>query len=143
MASLPPRKRSSSLLPRVWRSSYGVNNKHLARILIEDAPPHKIGKKPSVYVNRLLMRFFSVPAAISALADVGIIPGEGEGSPVTVQLDFQRLPEEVIPQIIQLIAAPSKMKMSKYIKNGQARNGFEFQVSDKDLEGDEYDYAAS
>lgn len=91
------------------------------------------------------MRFFSVPAALSALADVGIIPGEGDGeqAPVTIQLDFQRLPEEVIPQIINLIAAPTKMKMSKYIKNGQARNGFEFQIGDKDLEGEDYDYAAS
>lgn len=89
------------------------------------------------------MRFFSVPAALSALADVGIIPGEGEGSPVTIQLDFQRLPEEVIPQIINLIASPTKMKMSKYVKNGQARNGFEFQIGEKDLQGDEFDYAVS
>ena len=35
------------------------------------------------------------------------------------------------------------MKMTKYTKNGQARNGFEFQIGDNDLEGDEYDYAAS
>lgn len=120
-----------------------MNEKHVARILIEDAAPGKIGKKPSVFVNRMIMRFFSVPSALSALADVGIIPGEGEGAPVTIQLDFQRLPEEVIPQIINLIAAPTKMKMSKYVKNGQARNGFEFQVGDKDLEGDDYEYAAS
>lgn len=90
----------------------------------------------------MLMRFFSTPAAIAALADVGIIPGEESGAPVTIQLDFQRLPEEVIPQIINLIASPTKMKMSKYVKNGQARNGFEFQIGDKDLDGDDYDYAA-
>lgn len=120
-----------------------MNARQVARILVEDALPSKIGKKPSVFVNRMIMRFFSVPSAISALADVGIIPSEEEGSPVTIQLDFQRLPEEVIPQIINLIASPTKMKMSKYVKNGQARNGFEFQIGDKDLEGDDYDYAAS
>lgn len=120
-----------------------MNYGSIAKLLVEEATPHKIGKKPSVFVNRLIMRFFSVPSALSALADVGIIPGEDEKSPVTVQLDFQRLPPEVIPQIIQLIAAPTKMKMSKYTKNGQARNGFEFEISDADLKGDDYDYAAS
>lgn len=118
-----------------------MNEKQVARILVEDASPTKIGKKPSVFVNRMIMRFFSTPAALSALSDVGIIPGEKTESPVTIQLDFQRLPEEVIPQIINLIASPTKMKMSKYVKNGQARNGFEFQIGDKDLEGDDYDYA--
>lgn len=129
--------------PPISRRSYSVNERQVARILVEDASPQKIGKKPSVFVNRMIMRFFSVPAALSALADVGIIPGEGEGSPVTIQLDFQRLPEEVIPQIINLIASPTKMKMSKYVKNGQARNGFEFQIGEKDLQGDEFDYAVS
>ena len=120
-----------------------MNEKHAARILLEDASPTKIGKKPSVFVNRLIMRFFSVPAALSALADVGIMPGEGDGAPVTIQLDFQRLPPEVVPQIIELIGAPTPMKMSKYVKNGQARNGFEFTIGDKDLEGEDYDYAVS
>ena len=119
-----------------------MNEKQVARILVEDATPAKIGKKPSVFVNRMIMRFFSTPAALAALADVGIIPGEETNSPVTIQLDFQRLPEEVIPQIINLISSPTKMKMSRYTKHGQARNGFEFQISDKDLEGDDYDYAA-
>ena len=115
----------------------------IAKLLVEEATPHKIGKKPSVFINRLIMRFFSVPAALAALSDVGIVPGEGDNAPVTVQLDFQRLPPEVIPQLIELIACPTKMKMTKYTKNGQARNGFEFQIGDNDLEGDEYDYAAS
>ena len=120
-----------------------MNVKRAARILVEEASPIKIGKKPSVYINRMIMRFFSVPAALSALADIGIIPGEKEDSPVTIQLDFHKLPEEVIPQIVNLIASPTKMKMSRYIKQGQARQGFEFQVGEKDLEGDDYDYAAS
>ena len=117
----------------------------IAKLLIEDAAPAKIGQKQSVFVNRMIMRFFSVPAALSALADVGIIRengGEEEGS-VIVQLDFQRLPEDVIPQIVNLIAAPGQMKMTRYVKNGQARNGFEFTLHPDDLKGDEYDYAAS
>ena len=120
-----------------------MTEKHVARILIEDAAPSKIGKKPSVFVDRMVMRFYSVPAALSALAGIGIIPGDDTKSPVVIQLDFQRLPEEVIPQIINLIASPTRMKMMKYVKNGQARHGFEFEIGDKDLAGDDYDYAAS
>ena len=120
-----------------------MNERHAARIIVEDASPSRIGNKPSVFVNRMIMRFFSVPAALAALSDIGIIPGKDEKSPVTIQLDFQRLPEEVIPQIITLIAAPTKLKMSKYVKSGQARNGFEFQISDSDLKGDDYDYASA
>lgn len=129
----------------VGTRSYDVNERHAARILVEEASPTAIGKKPSVFVSRMIMRFFSVPAALAALADVGIIPGadEEKSAPVTIQLDFQRLPEEVIPQIVNLIAAPTPMKYSRYVKNGQARNGFEFQISDKDLVGDDYDYAVS
>ena len=115
-----------------------------AQILVEEASPMRIGQKQSVFVNRMIMRFFSVPAALSALADVGIIKEDDkEDSPVTIQLDFQRLPEDVIPQIINLIASPSPMKMTKYIKNGQARNGFEFQLRSQDFPGDDYDYASS
>jgi hypothetical protein len=114
----------------------------IATLLVEEATPQKIGQKESVFVNRMIMRFFSVPAALSALADVGIIKEEGDG-PTTIQLDFQRLPEDVIPQIINLIAPPGKMTMTKYVKNGQARNGFEFELHPNDLKGDDYDYASS
>ena len=120
-----------------------MNERHAARILVEDAAPSLVGKKPSVFVNRMIMRFFSVPAAIAALSDIGIITGSTDDAPVTIQLDFQKLPEEVIPQIINLISAPTKMHMKKYIKNGQARHGFEFEISDKDLSGDDYDYAVA
>lgn len=120
-----------------------MNERHAALIIVEEASPNKIGKKPSVFVNRMIMRFFSVPAVLAALSDIGIIPREDGKSAVTVQLDFQKLPDEVIPQIISLIAAPTKMKMSRYIKNGQARLGFEFQIDDNDLGGEDYDYAVS
>lgn len=115
-----------------------------AQILVEEAAPLKIGQKQSVFVNRMVMRFFSVPAALSALADIGIIKeDDSEEGPVTIQLDFQRLPEDVIPQIVNLIAPPGPMKMTKYVKNGQARNGFEFQLRAQDFPGDDYDYASS
>ena len=120
-----------------------ITFERIAKIMQEDSAPSQVGHKTSVFVNRLLMRIFSVPAILSSLADVGVI-GENKpngGGKTTIQLDFQRLPEEAIPTVINLIAAPVPMRMLKYVKNGQARNGFEFQVSEADLPCDDYEMA--
>ena len=115
----------------------------MARILIEDASPDKVGAKTSVFINRLMMRLFTVPSVLQALSDVGVVPCDEENgaNKTTVQLDFQKLPEEALPVVVNLIASPSKLRMLKYVKNGQARNGFEFDLNEDDLPGDEYDVA--
>jgi len=90
-----------------------------------------------------MMRLFSVPSLLQALADVGIAPCEesnGKGK-TTIQLDFQKLPEEAIPVLVNLIASPTNVKMLRYVKSGQARHGFEFVLKEEDLPGDEYDVA--
>jgi hypothetical protein len=108
-------------------------------MLQEDATPEKVGKKTSTFISRLMMRLFSVPSLIQALADVGIAKSDKNGNITTVQLDFQKLPQEVIPILINLVAAPSPTKMYRYVKRGQARNGFAFDVDEDGLPGDEYE----
>ena len=120
-----------------------ISYERIAKIMMEDAAPSQVGPKTSVFVNRLLMRIFSVPSVLSSLADIGVI-GENKpngGGHTTIQLDFQRLPEEAIPTVINLIASPVPMRMLKYVKNGQARNGFEFEISETDLPCDDYEMA--
>ena len=110
----------------------------------EDAAPSQVGPKTSVFINRLMMRMFSVPSILSSLSDVGIVAEENAqgGGQTTIQLDFQRLPEEAITVVINLISSPVPMKMMKYVKNGQARNGFEFKLSENDIPCDDYEVAS-
>lgn len=117
-----------------------MREKQLARILVEDVS--KINKKVGVYINRLLLRIFSVPALQAYLSNVNLVHDDEDGNkPVTIQLDFQRLPEEVLPQMLKLIAAPRQPRLLKYVKDGAARTGVEIEVKPEDFGGEEYDYA--
>jgi hypothetical protein len=101
-----------------------------------------LNKKISVYLNRLLLRIFSVPSLMTYLADVmPVTDPEGEEGAVRIQLDFLRLPDEIIPQLERLIAAPGKLKWFKYVKDGSARTGVEVPVEPDDLQGADYDYS--
>lgn len=60
---------------------------------------------------------------------------------VILQLSFRRLPREVIPPLVRLIAAPREPKLSRYTKDGSARIGFELKLKPSDFAGDEFDYA--
>jgi hypothetical protein len=102
-----------------------------------------LDKKVNVFLNRLLLRIFSVPSLMTYLADVMPVKdaeSDDEGA-VDVQLDFLRLPDEIIPQLERLIAAPHKLKWYKYVKDGSARTGVVVPVAPDDMEGSEYDYA--
>lgn len=101
-----------------------------------------LDKKVTVFLNRLLLRIFSVPSLMTYLDGVAPIKDtEGEEGAVKIQLDFLRLPDEIIPQLERLLAAPSKPKYFKYVKNGSARVGVELSINPEDLEGADYDYA--
>jgi hypothetical protein len=101
-----------------------------------------LNKKISVYLNRLLLRIFSVPSLMTYLADVmPVADPDGEEGAVRIQLDFLRLPDEIIPQLERLIAAPNKLKWYKYVKDGSARTGVEVPVAPDDLQGADYDYS--
>jgi hypothetical protein len=119
-----------------------VTEKRLAKILVEGPESSNLNKKVQVFLNRLLLRIFSVPALMNFLVDVRPIPDEeaGEGA-VKIQLDFMRLPEEIRPELERLVAAPDSARFLKYVKDGEARTGVEISISPKDLEGSAYDYA--
>lgn len=118
-----------------------MTEKRLAEILVEGASQN-VAKKVSVFLNRLLLRIFSVPALMNFLVDVRSVPDEenGDGA-VKIQLDFMRLPEEIRPELKRLLAAPRGEKFFKYVKDGEARTGVEISVGPDDLEGKAYDYA--
>lgn len=103
----------------------------------------KLNKKITVFLNRLLLRIFSVPSLMTYLADVMPIrdPESDEEGAVRIQLDFLRLPDEIIPQLERLIASPHKLKWFKYVKDGSARTGVEVPIAPDDLEGADYDYS--
>jgi hypothetical protein len=60
---------------------------------------------------------------------------------VTIQLDFQKLPEEAIEPLKKLIASPNEVRFFKFIKKGAAHIGLAFDLSPDDMPGEEFDYA--
>ena len=117
-----------------------MTEKHVAQFLIEDASENRLGKRASVFVNRMMLRFFSSPPVLVNLTGVNLIHGDGPDD-LTVQLEFHRLPEEVISDVVKLVSAPSEIKQLKYVRNGTARTGFEFKLSEQVLSADEYELA--
>jgi len=101
------------------------------------------GEKVSAVANRIALQVFSVPSLQSFLADYAVVStGRGDGS-VRIQLDFLKLPKEIIPELEKLLSVDhfKNHKLVKYIKNGQARTGLEIEVTPKELPGTAYDYA--
>ena len=99
--------------------------------------------KLSVLSTRILLQVFSVPSLMAYLADAAVVPtGKPDGS-VKVQLDFLKLPKEILPDLERLLSTDyfKDHKLMKYIKNGQARTGLEIEVAPKELPGTAYDYA--
>jgi hypothetical protein len=111
----------------------------------DDLPADKSSarEKISAITNRIALQVFSVPSLQSFLADYAVVStGRDDGS-VKVQLDFLKLPKEIIPELEKLLTVDmfKDHKLVKYIKNGQARTGLEIEVTPKDLPGSPYDYA--
>lgn len=103
----------------------------------------KLDPKIQTLANRIFLQIYSVPSLQACLADASVNPtGEPDGS-VKIQLDFLKLPKEVLPDLQRLLSTDffKDHKLVKYIKNGQARTGLEIKVTPKELPGDPYDYA--
>ena len=103
----------------------------------------KLDPKIKTLANRIFLQVYSVPSLQACLADASVNPtGDPDGS-VKIQLDFLKLPKEVLPDLERLLSTDfyKNHKLVKYIKNGQARTGLEIQVTPKELPGTEYDYA--
>jgi hypothetical protein len=139
----------SPIVERHFGAAPGAMNMLLARGAGQGGPDEQgargnnLNKKVNVFLNRLLLRIYSVPSLMTYLADVMPVknPESDDEGAVNIQLDFLRLPDEIIPQLERLIAAPHKLKWFKYVKDGSARTGVEVPVSPEDLEGETYDYA--
>lgn len=119
----------------------------LAQCLIERLPQQldKAGadEKMSAVANRIALQVFSVPSLQSFLADYAVVAtGRDDGS-VKIQLDFLKLPKEIIPELEKLLSVEQfkDHRLVKYIKNGQARTGLEIEVTPKDMPGSPYNYA--
>lgn len=118
-----------------------------ARLLIEDLPRqlNKAGadEKVSAVTNRIALQIASVPSLQAFLSDYAVVStGRDDGS-VKVQMDFLKLPKEIIPELEKLLSVDyyRNHRLVKYIKNGQARTGVEIEITPKDLPGSPYDYS--
>jgi hypothetical protein len=100
-----------------------------------------VDKKIAVYLNRLLLRIFSVPALMSYLSDVALFPTGTKDGECKIQLVFHKLPDEVHPQMLRLFAAPGEAKLFKFVDKNQARTGVEMVVKPDDFGGEDIDYA--
>ena len=119
-----------------------------ARLLIEDVPNQlkDVGADPKVsaVANRMAMLINSVPSLQSFLADFGVYSDDkNKDGSVRVQMDFLKLPKEIIPELEKLLSVDQYKahRIVKYIKNGQARTGLEIEINPKDLPGEAYDYS--
>lgn len=118
-----------------------------ARFLIEDLPnalkDAGSNEKVSAVANRIALQVFSVPSLQAFLADYAVVGTGREDGSVKIQLDFLKLPKEIVPELEKLLSVEyfKDHRLVKYIKNGQARTGLEIEVTPKDLPGSPYDYA--
>ena len=102
----------------------------------------KIDKKIAVYMNRLILRIFSVPSLMSYLKDVVLFQDDqAADGQCKIQLVFHRLPDEAHPQLSKLVASPRDPKFTRFVDKGQARTGVEIDVQPEDFGGEDFDYA--
>jgi len=109
----------------------------------EQPPKDQIDKKVTVLATRMMLQIFSVPSLMAYLADAAVVPTGKPDKSIKIQLDFIKLPKEILPELEKLLSTDyfKDHKLLKYIKNGQARTGLEIEVTPKDLPGTAYDYA--
>lgn len=107
-----------------------------------DREKPKIDKKIAVFLNRVILRIFSVPSLMAFLKDVVLFQDDqAANGQCKVQLVFHRLPDEAHPQLTKLICAPRDPTFSRFVDQGQARTGVELEVQPDDFGGEDYDYA--
>jgi hypothetical protein len=100
-------------------------------------------EKISAVANRIALQIFSVPSLQSFLANYGVFKTDRNDGSVRIELDFLKLPKEIIPELEKLLSVDQfkDHKLVKYIKDGTARTGLVIEVTPKNLPGAPYDYA--
>ena len=117
------------------------------RWLLEELPYQlqKSGasEKVGAIANRLALQIFSVPSLQAQLKDFSVRKDESDSDAVEIQMDFFRLPKEVIPDLERLLSVHEfeDYNLLKYTVNGQAHTGVKLKIKPKKLPGDRYDYA--
>ena len=108
----------------------------------EPSPVGKLDPKAEVLANRLFLKIYSVPSLQSFLADASVSTEE-PGGKVRIELDFLKLPKEILPELEKLLSLDwfKDAKLLQYIKNGQGRTGIRIEVDPRNLPGDAMDYA--
>lgn len=103
----------------------------------------EVDPKVKVLSDRIALQVFSVPSLQAYLADYSVVPTNKPDGSVRIQLDFLKLPKEILPDLERLLSVDyfKNHRLVKYIKNGQARTGLEIEVTPRDLPGNAYDYA--
>jgi hypothetical protein len=106
---------------------------YVARYLLEGDDVDYYAK---TFADRLILRVFNAPALMSHLRNLAVLDSQQEGVPqgsYKFQLKFNRLPDEVIPQVKRLIGVPS-VKVVEFEEAHMACTGFEFVLEQSDLD---------
>lgn len=123
-----------------------MNARELSQILVEDTGPHLLGPKASAFANRLLLRINSIPALQAALTDIAsyLKQPETEEETLVIELGFKRLPKEIMPEVLRLIAAPKSenVQVVHYVQNEAAHTGFIVSIKTSELAGNAFAYAS-
>ncbi len=120
-----------------------MTRERAVQLLIEVAGTDKVDPKVQTLANRMLLQVFSVTPLQANLANFAVVPLGTPDGRTKIQLDFLKLPKEVIPELERLLSVNffKDHRIVKYVKDGQARTGLEIEVTPKDMPGDRYDYA--
>ena len=101
----------------------------------------ELNAQTEAFINRMQLRIFSSPSLQEYQSDINI-KKKGESGNFIVQLEFQRLPRDIITEVLRLIGAPSEPRVSSYVKNGAAKTGIEFDLDQDAFPDDKVSYGA-
>lgn len=118
-----------------------MDEKQLAKLLIEDVPVEQISQKINVLANRIMLQISTVPALQQHMVDMSVKPDDEGGG--IIELEFMQLPEEVIPDLKRLISVEyfKSYRFLRFVKDGQSRTGIEIKVDADEIPGEAENYA--
>lgn len=100
---------------------------------VVDKMPSTLSKAVSVFVNRLVLRIYNDPSLMAFLNDVVVVADPEDPESANVELEFYRLPDEVIPRVMKVMGTYQQPEVLEYAKNEAARTGFRLKVSKEDF----------
>lgn len=115
--------------------------KQIAEFLVDGAAKEFIQGKLQVVLNRMVLAILSAPSLAAYTVDTGI-KANADGS-ATLEFEFLKLPEEVVPQVERLLSTHyfGKPKWTRFVRDSSARMGLQIQVKPDDIPGSQYDYS--